>query len=145
LMKLAREKTVDQILADPEVRKHVDRLKREETAFREHLTSNSRQNGNIVLTDVRGLRDLPSGNRFLIYELFPNANVSIRVADGRNKEFISIQIGHSILKRDCKTSVGDLLAEYGGGGHQGAGTCQVSPADADRVLAQIMETLHRNG
>lgn len=145
LMQLAKEKNVGEILADPQVGKHVDRLKREETAFKEHLTQTSRMNGNVVITDVRGLRDLPSGNRFLIYDLFPDANVSIRVADGRNDEFVSIQVGHSILNRTCKTSVGDMLAGYGGGGHQGAGTCQVSPADADRVLAEIVDNLQRNG
>ena len=98
-----------------------------------------------MITDVRGLKNLPSGNRFLIYDLFPTANVSVRLADGRNNEFVSIQVGHNILKRDCKTSIGDLLAEHGGGGHVGAGTCQPSPADADRVLGEIIETLKRNG
>jgi nanoRNase/pAp phosphatase (c-di-AMP/oligoRNAs hydrolase) len=145
LMQLAREKSVEQILADPQVNTHVERLKREEAAFKEHLMQVSRQDGAIVITDVRGLRDLPSGNRFLIYDLFPSANVSIRIADGRNGEFVSIQAGHSILNRTCKTSIGDMLAGYGGGGHQGAGTCQVSPAEADRVLAEIIETLKRNG
>lgn len=145
LMRLAKEKTVDQILADPEVSKHVERLRAEEQAFRKHLQADSRQDGNVVITDVRGQRDLPSGNRFLIYELFPDANVSVRVADGRNNEFVSIQVGHNILKRDCKTSVGDLLAGYGGGGHTGAGTCQVAPGQADRVLAEIVEVLKRNG
>jgi hypothetical protein len=145
LMQLAREKTVDQILNDPQVRTHVERLKREESAFREHLQEVSRLDGNVVITDVRGLRDLPSGNRFLIYDLFPNTNVSIRVADGRNNAFVSIQVGHSILKRDCRTSVGDMLAAFGGGGHQGAGTCQVAPDDAERVLGEIVETLQRNG
>jgi oligoribonuclease NrnB/cAMP/cGMP phosphodiesterase (DHH superfamily) len=145
LMKLAKQQKVEQILQDPEVRKHVDRLKAEEPAFREHLKATSRQDGNVVITDVRGLKNLPSGNRFLIYELFPTANVSVRVADGRNNAFVSIQVGHNILKRDCKTSVGDMLAEYGGGGHIGAGTCQPAPADADRVIGEILETLKRNG
>ena len=124
LMALAKAQTVEQILKDPEVSKHVERLK---------------------ATDVRGLKNLPSGNRFLIYELFPTANVSVRVADGRGGEFVSIQVGHNILKRDCKTSVGDMLAGYGGGGHVGAGTCQPAPADADRVLGEIVENLKRNG
>ena len=145
LMKLAKEKTADEILADPEVDKHVSRLKAEETAFREHLKAASQQDGNVVITDVRGMRDLPSGNRFIIYDLFPAANVSVRVADGRNNEFTSIQAGHSILKRDCKTSIGDVMAGYGGGGHVGAGTVQVPPQDADRVLAELVEILKRNG
>ncbi len=145
LMQLAKQQTVEQILQDPEVHKHVERLKAEEPAFREHLKATSRQDGNVVITDVRGLKSLPSGNRFLIYDLFPTANVSVRVADGRNNEFVSIQVGHNILKRDCKTSVGDMLAEHGGGGHVGAGTCQPVPADADRVLGEVVETLKRNG
>jgi nanoRNase/pAp phosphatase (c-di-AMP/oligoRNAs hydrolase) len=145
LMSLAKQQTVDQILQDPEVRKQVERLKAEEPAFREHLQATSRQDGNVVISDVRGRKNLPSGNRFLIYDLFPTANVSVRVADGRNNEFVSIQVGHNILKRDCKTSIGDMLAEFGGGGHVGAGTCQPSPADADSVLGRIVETLKRNG
>jgi nanoRNase/pAp phosphatase (c-di-AMP/oligoRNAs hydrolase) len=145
LMALAKEKTADQILGDPEVSKHVTRLKAEEEAFKKHLQESSKQDGNVVVTDVRGQHDLPSGNRFLIYDLFPTANVSVRLADGRGGEFVSIQVGHSILKRDCKTSVGDMLAAYGGGGHQGAGTCQVSPGDVDRVLGEILKHLKDNG
>jgi hypothetical protein len=145
LMHLAKEKSVDQILADPQVNVHVTRLKAEEQPFREHLSASSKQDGNVVITDVRSQKNLPSGNRFLIYDLFPGANVSVRIADGRNNEFVSIQVGHNILKRDCNTSVGDLLAGYGGGGHTGAGTCQVSPGDADRVVGEIVEMLKKNG
>jgi len=145
LMQLAKEKPIGDILADTEVRTHVERLKSEEPAFKKHLLESSREDGNVVITDVRGQKNLPSGNRFLIYDLFPNANVSVRIADGRNGEFVSVQVGHSILKRDCKTSVGDMLAGYGGGGHQGAGTCQPSAADADRVIGDILTALKRNG
>lgn len=145
LMRLAQEKPVDQILEDAQVRTHVARLRSEEPAFKKHLLEASRQDGNVVVTDVRGMRDLPSGNRFLIYDLFSDANVSMRVADGRGGAFTSIQLGHSILKRDCRTSVGDLLAAYGGGGHQGAGTAQVATADADRVVGEILEQPKSNG
>lgn len=145
LMKLAQEKTVNEILADPQVSKHIEKLKAEEAEFKKHLLATSKVDGNVVITDVRGLKNLPSGNRFLIYDLFPGANVSVRVADGRAGEFVSIQAGHSILKRDCKTSIGDMMSNFGGGGHQGAGTCQPVAADADRVLKEIIETLKRNG
>jgi len=67
------------------------------------------------------------------------------VADGMNKEFVSIQVGHSILNRTCKTNVGELLASYGGGGHVGAGTCQPKYADAERVLGEIVAALKKNG
>jgi hypothetical protein len=144
LMALAKEKTADEILNDPEVKKHVDRLKAEESTFIEHIKAVSKQDGNVVVTDVRGMKDLPSGNRFLIYDIFPDANVSVRIADGRAGEFVTIQVGHSILKRDCRTHIGDMLAGYGGGGHVGAGTCQPKPEDADRILAEIVENLKKN-
>ncbi len=95
---------------------------------------------------MRGKRDVPLGNRFLIYTLFPESNVSVRLADGANNEFVSIQVGHSIFNRTCRTSVGEeLLASYGGGGHHGAGTAQPKTADADRVLGEIVTVLKKNG
>jgi len=144
-MGLAKEKTVDEILKDEKVKVHVDRLKREEEAFKKHLFQNSRLDGDVVVTDVRGQKDLPSSNRFLIYELFADANVSMRLADGRGGEFTSIQIGHSIFNRNCKTSIGDLMADYGGGGHFGAGTCQPPSAEAQGIIDKILATLKENG
>ncbi|GAC1651875.1 MAG: exopolyphosphatase [Vulcanimicrobiaceae bacterium] len=146
LMQLAREnKTIDEILQDEKVKVHVDRLKREEEAFKNHLQESSKLDGNVVITDVRGQKDLPSGNRYLIYELFPEANVSMRIADGRGGEFVSIQLGHSIFNRNCKTSIGDLMAIYGGGGHFGAGTCQPAASDAQRVIGEVLDALKSNG
>lgn len=142
---LAKDKSIDEILQDDTVREHVDRLQRETEAFRKHLQECSRQDGNVVITDVRGRKDLPSGNRFLIYDLFPGANVSVRVADGHDGRYVSIQVGHSILNRTCRTNVGDLMARHGGGGHEGAGTCQPATADAEKVLAEILQILKRNG
>lgn len=145
LMQLAKVKTIDQIVADPQVKERVARVNAEEKQFIEHAIADSKQDGNVVVTDVRGKKNLPTGNRFLIYTLFPQANVSVRVADGRAGEFVSIQVGHSIFNRTCKTNVGELMAKYGGGGHVGAGTCQPKPADADRAVDEIVGTLKKNG
>ncbi|HXP92273.1 MAG TPA: exopolyphosphatase [Candidatus Binatia bacterium] len=145
LMQLAKTKTIDQIVADPQVKDRIERVKTEEAQFKEHVKADSRQDGNVVITDVRGKKNLPTGNRFLIYTLFPTANVSVRIADGRAGEFVSLQVGHSIFNRTCKTNVGELMAKHGGGGHVGAGTCQPKPADADRVLGEVVDTLKKNG
>lgn len=145
LMNLARTKTLDEILQDPEVKAHVARMARENDAFRQSLMETSKQDGNVVVTDVRGKRSLPTGNRFLIYDLFPSSNVSVRVADGHDGSYVSIQVGRSILNRTCKTNVGALMAQYGGGGHEGAGTCQPPTAECEKTLREIVETLKRNG
>ena len=145
VMELAKSKSADDILNDPQVKERVAQLKSEEKAFMESLKANSKADGNVSVTDFRGQSNLPHGNRFLVYTLFPNQNVSVRIADGFDKKFVSIQVGHSILNRTCKTNVGELLMEYGGGGHFGAGTCQPSPEDADRVIGEIVKTLKENG
>ena len=135
----------DAVLADPQVAERVSILRDQQWEFMEHLISTSRTDGNVIISDVRGIKDLPLGNRFFIYTLFPDANVSVRLADGAGNAFTSIQVGHSIFNRTCKTSVGALMAHFGGGGHFGAGTCQPAVDDADRVLGEIVTILKKNG
>ncbi|HEY1728672.1 MAG TPA: exopolyphosphatase [Candidatus Baltobacteraceae bacterium] len=145
VMELVKHKNADDVLKDSQVQERVVKLRAEEAAFLESLKENSKADGNVVVTDFRGKGELPHGNRFLIYTLFPEQNVSIRVADGFNKQFTSIQVGHSILNRTCKTNVGELLLEHGGGGHFGAGTCQPKSEEASDVLASIISVLKENG
>jgi hypothetical protein len=145
VMALAKSKSAEEILLDPQVHERVEKLKTEEPAFIESLKANSRTDGNVIVTDFRGKENLPHGNRFLIYTLFPQQNVSVRLADGFNKKFVSIQVGHSILNRTCKTNLGELLIEHGGGGHFGAGTCQPPAEEANDVLASIVNVLKQNG
>lgn len=145
VMNLCRTKDIDEILADPQVKEKVDRVLAEEKAFLAHLREVSKLDANVVVTDVRGKKGLPTGNRFLIYTIYPEANVSVRVADGKAGEFVSIQVGHSIFNRTCKSNVGELMNSFGGGGHLGAGTCQPKPEEADSVLGKIIETLKKNG
>jgi hypothetical protein len=145
VMSLVKSKSAEEVLKDPQVQERVAKLREEEDAFLKSLKEHSKADGNVVVTDFRGTGDLPHGNRFLIYTLFPEQNVSVRVADGFNKQFVSIQVGHSILNRTCKTNVGELLLEHGGGGHFGAGTCQPTAEDASNVLASIVNVLKENG
>jgi hypothetical protein len=135
----------DAVLADPDVAERVAILRDQQWSFMEHLIETSRSDANVIISDVRRLKDAPLGNRFFIYTLFPEANVSLRIADGANNVFNSIQVGHSIFNRTCKTSVGALMDHFGGGGHFGAGTCQPATADAERVLGEIVTILKKNG
>ena len=135
----------DAVLADPQVAERVQILNDQQWAFMEHLIEYSRTDGNVIVTDVRGIADPPLGNRFFVYTLFPDANVSVRAADGAGGAYVSVQAGHSIFNRTCQTDVGALMAEYGGGGHRGAGTAQPATADADAALEAIVGTLKQNG
>lgn len=145
LIDLLKTKPIDEILEHPKVKERCERMRSELAAFRETLSTHSRVDGNVVVTDFRDLDHLPVGNRFLIYALYPEVNVSLRVHWGPGRRFAVAAVGYSILNRTCNTNVGELLSRYGGGGHLRAGTTPLEPGRADTDLAEIVEELKRNG
>jgi hypothetical protein len=134
-----KTKPLDEILTLPEVKRLTERLRADDHRFREALLKHSRVEDNVVITDFRGM-PIPAGNRYLVYTLFPQVNVSARLYDGRPGHS-SIAVGHSLFNRTCKVNVGKLLAEYGGGGHVGAGTAQFTNAEADAKFSEILARL----
>lgn len=145
LLDWLKTKPIDEILLIPEVRLMAERLKEEDNSFRDYLLQHSRQDGNVIITDFRGVLSVPPGNRFLVYTLFPEANVSARLWDGKDGRISTISLGHSIFNRTCQTNVGKLLATYGGGGHKGAGTAQFPIEEAEDKFAEIIATLKAAG
>jgi nanoRNase/pAp phosphatase (c-di-AMP/oligoRNAs hydrolase) len=136
---------VDQILQQPEVKERIERLRREQADFTRLLKRNSFQLNNVVITDLREIERLPAGNRFLIYTLFPDSNVSLRVHWGPSHNSVIAAVGHSIFNRTCKTSVGELMSRFGGGGHRGAGTCVLPVEKAADAIDEILFELQANG
>ncbi len=141
LVDLIREKPVDAVLDDPEVKERSRRILEQQEAFASYLKQHSRLDSNVAITDTRGLKDVPLGNRFLIYTIHPECNVSLRIFDGKGGKNVVGAIGHNIFNRTCKVNVGALCADYGGGGHFGAGTVQFPPAEAEARIAEIVKRL----
>ncbi|NTW50308.1 MAG: exopolyphosphatase [Chlorobiales bacterium] len=136
--------TAEEILEFPDIKERATRYFDEEKVFKEALLANSRQDKNVIITDFRGM-DAPAGNRFLIYSLFPEANISVRLIDGKDKCVTVIAGGHSIFNRTSKTDVGALMSRYGGGGHRGAGTCQIGAPHANLILSDIVAQMKKDG
>jgi len=136
---------LEEILRQPEVQERVLKIRANDQAFRDETLANSRLDGNVVFTDFRNVSPTPIGNRFLVYTLFPQSNVSLRLHWGPSREHVACALGHSIFNRTCRTAVGELLSRYGGGGHRGAGTCLLPAATADAQVAEIIATLKQNG
>jgi hypothetical protein len=141
---LTAETPIEKVLQDPGVRKRVEVLEGQDETFRAELQSHSWMEGNVVITDFRGLDHVPVGNRFLVYALFPEANVSVRVHWGPNKAFPMLLLGHSIFNRTCKTNVGELAARYGGGGHRGAGSIPLMD-EPDQQIQMVVNELKAKG
>ncbi|HET7437044.1 MAG TPA: exopolyphosphatase [Thermoanaerobaculia bacterium] len=133
------------VLRDEDVKQRIDRYFEQQQEFERVMRERSHVEGNVIVTDMRGVTENPVGNRFLIYTMFPEANIQMRIIDGRKGEFVVCAVGHSIFNRTSKTDVGRLMDHYGGGGHRGAGTCQLPLDVADAKIREILETIKRDG
>jgi len=138
LIDYCRDHTIEQILALPDVRERADLYAAHREPAREQLLRCSRLSGSTVVLDLRGEDVIYATNRFLIYALYPLASVSVHVLWGREKQNTALAVGKSILNRNSRVHVGNLCLQYGGGGHAGAGTCQVENDRANAVLAELL-------
>ncbi|HXX94304.1 MAG TPA: exopolyphosphatase [Planctomycetota bacterium] len=141
LVEYVKEVPLEKVLQHAEVKKRVDRVLKEQEDFKALLKKHSRLDGTVIVTDLRTVKDAPVGNRFLIYTLHPKGNVEVRILRGKEGKTVNCAIGHSIFNRTCKVNVGDLCASYGGGGHHGAGTCQLAHDTAETQIAEIIKKL----
>ena len=142
LPQLLRTKTVEEILKLPDFQERVKVYHEENKKYNELITRSARLEGHAIIIDLRDCHEIPVGNRFLEYVLYPDQNISVRIADGKNKAFAMISVGHSITNPTSQVNVGALALKYGGGGHQRVGTCQVSYEDVDRVVGEMLDVIN---
>lgn len=136
-----RRKTVDEILEIEDVKERTRRYFEQDSLFKEMVKENSTVHGNAVVLDLRDQDEIYTGNRFLLYSLFPDQNVSIQVMWGFQKQNIVMTCGYSIVNRSCTVDIGSLMLKYGGGGHKKVGTCQIEIEQADAVLSALIDAL----
>ena len=145
LVALMRSSDIRSVLSDPEVRLRCDGIIAENKIYRKRLEEHTRVRGQVAITDFRPLTKAPTGNRFLVYSLFPETFAHVRIRyDAKSVDKIAVNVGHSIFNRTCKVNVGLLLSRFEGGGHPGAGACRFHVSKAEEYLPQIIETLIKN-
>jgi nanoRNase/pAp phosphatase (c-di-AMP/oligoRNAs hydrolase) len=137
-----RSKTAEEILALPDFQERVQVYHEETSKYKALLAQTTRIEGDAILIDFRGIAENPVGNRFMEYVLYPEQNISVRIVDGRDKQFAMISVGHSILDRTSLVDVGSLVLKYGGGGHKQVGTCQVEYDDVDRIVGEMLQVIN---
>jgi nanoRNase/pAp phosphatase (c-di-AMP/oligoRNAs hydrolase) len=145
LIKFCRDHSIEEILSLPDVRERVDVYKEHVPKAKEQIKHCATVHNNLVVLDLRNEEKIWACNRFMIYALFPEANISIHVMRGLKNQNTVFAIGKSILNRTSKTDIGALMLEYGGGGHEAAGTCQVSNDEADATLAKLVKIINQDG
>ena len=141
LIDYCRTHTIKDILALPDMRERVDLYNSHREAFLEQIARCSGVFGNVVVLDYRNEDIIYSGNRFLLYALFPECNISIHLLRSRQPDTTVLAIGISILNRTNPVDVGTICLEQGGGGHAAAGTCQIPASEADALVPSIVKSL----
>ncbi|MEG4070648.1 exopolyphosphatase [Microcoleus sp. Pol11C2] len=145
LIDYCKNHTIDEILQLPDVKERVDLYFEQEEKFKEQIQRCAKVYNNLVVLDLRNEEVIYAGNRFVIYALFPQCNISIHVLWGLKQQNTVLAVGKSIFNKTSQTNIGELMLRYGGGGHQNAGTCQIENDKASQVLKELIAQIEENG
>lgn len=145
LMTYCRHNPINEILELPDVMERVHAYQYQKEFSELQLVRCAKVHGNLVVVDLRDEDLIYTCNRFLIYALNPECNISMHLVPGTDEGTTAIGVGKSILDRSSKTNIGSLLLDFGGGGHEAAGGCKVGNEDADAVVEQLIERITADG
>lgn len=145
LVDLLREYDIEKVLDDSEVKERCKSVIEQNKRYLKILKENTKLNKHVSVTDFRSFDKTPTGNRFLVYSLFPEAVVSVTIrCNNEDKEKVSVSVGHSIFNRNCNVNVGSMLSKFEGGGHRGAGSCTFHATKAESYIPEIINILLKN-
>ena len=133
---------IEEILEMPDVKERVTLYFEQSEQFEAQLKRIARVEGKVVVLDLREEEIIHAGNRFMIYALYPETQISVHVAWGFKKQNTAVMIGKSIVNKGSNADIGELCLKYGGGGHRNAGTCQLDNDVVDKELPNIIAALN---
>jgi nanoRNase/pAp phosphatase (c-di-AMP/oligoRNAs hydrolase) len=141
LIEYCREYPIGEILQVQDVRERTDLYIEHQELFRVQTRKSATVHKNVLVVDLRGEEIIYAGNRFIKYALYPETNVSIQVIWGFKKQNTVLSVGKSIFNKTSTVNIGEIMLEYGGGGHASAGTCQIDNDKADAVTVELVERM----
>jgi nanoRNase/pAp phosphatase (c-di-AMP/oligoRNAs hydrolase) len=134
--------SVEDVLKLPDVKERVDMYFEQQELFKEQLKRITKIDGKVAVIDLRNEETIYTGNRFMVYAMWPEVELSVHVAWGFKKQNTAVMIGKSIVNRSSDFNIGELCLSYGGGGHANAGTCQLDNDIIDNELPNIINKLN---
>jgi hypothetical protein len=142
IIDLLRDKTLEETLDDPDVKRRCQQIRDEQEKLRKLLLERAELRGNVIYVDLRGVEKIPDGNRFLIFTLFPKGNIQVKVThDSQRENTTAISVGYNIFNSTSNVNVGELLKNYGGGGHKVVGSSRVPNDKAEQAIQEIVEAV----
>ena len=145
LIDYCKDHDIDEIMKMPDVVERVELYKEQTDLFKKQLKECSTIHKNLIVLDLKEQETIYAGNRFMIYALYPDCNISLHILWGLRKQNTVFAIGKSIINRSSNTDIGKLCLKYNGGGHANAGTCQIDNDKADDVLKELIEKITADG
>ena len=142
LISYCMDHSIDEILELPDVKERVDLYFEQSELFEAQLKRIAKVYDKVVVLDLRNEEVIHAGNRFMIYALYPETQISVYVAWGFRKQNTAVMIGKSIVNKGSNVDIGELCLKYGGGGHHNAGTCQLDNDTVDEQLPDIIRALN---
>lgn len=136
------EHSISQILELPDVKERVEMYFEQQELFKAQIERVHRMEGDVVILNLKKEETIYTGNRFLVYAMYPEAKISVHVMWGLKKQNTAVTIGKSIVNRSSQVDIGEICLKYGGGGHKNAGTCQLDNDKVDAVLPEILDLLN---
>jgi len=133
---------IKQVLALPDVKERVDMYFEQQELFKAQLERITQIHDKVAVIDLRNEEVIYTGNRFMVYAMWPEVEISVHVAWGFRKQNTAVMIGKSIINRSSSFNIGELCLSYGGGGHANAGTCQLDNDKVDGELPNIIAKLN---
>jgi len=139
VIELLRDASLDETLNEPEVKRRCRQIRDEQEKLRKILLERTALKGNVIYCDLRGIEEIPDGNRFLVFTLFPSGNIQVKVAyDTQRENTTAISVGYNIFNPTSNVNVGELLKGYGGGGHKVVGSSRVPNDKAEQAIGEIV-------
>jgi hypothetical protein len=146
VINLLRDATLAEVMNEPEIKQRCQRIQEEQEKLRKLLLERTSYKGNVIFCDLRGVKEVPDGNRFLVFTLFPKGNIQVKVAhDSQRANTTSISVGYNIFNPTSNVNVGELLTNYGGGGHKVVGSSRVPNDQAEQAIKEILAAVTEVG
>ena len=141
LIDACRTMSTDEILNLSDVQERIEVYFEQTAKFKEMVNKYTRTDGDVIISDLRGVDPIYTGNRFLIYSMYPKQNISAWIVSGKGGLGCSVAVGYSVLNRTSNIDVGSLMLKYGGGGHKAVGTCQFKDEEIEAKLPKLLDEL----
>ncbi len=141
LIDACRTMTTQEILELPDVQERIKIYNEQTAKFKEMVLAHTRVEKDVIISDMRGVEPIYSGNRFMIYSMYPEQNISAWIVSGKGGEGCSVAVGYSILNKTSTVDVGKLMLKYGGGGHKAVGTCQFHNDTMEANVKALLDEL----